>query len=148
MSVVSPDLYRRYGFPWLCKAVELANNYGVFVGVHMCGKCHAALPMLAEAGIHLLEPLESPPGGDVDLAEVKKEYGHRFCLKGNVNTFETLARGTPDKVKAEAHMCIQKAGGDGGFILSTGDQVPAETPEENMRALVEAAELYGRYGTS
>jgi uroporphyrinogen decarboxylase len=148
MSVVSPDLYRRYAFPFLCEAVESANAYGVFVGVHMCGRCQAALPMLAEAGIHLIEPLESPPGGDVDLAEVKEEYGRQVCLKGNVNTFETLARGTPDEVKTEAYTCIQKAGSDGGFILSTGDQVPAETPEENMLALIETAQLHGRYESS
>ena len=145
MSVVSPDLYRRYAFPFLCKAVELASSYDVFSGVHMCGKSHAALPILAETSIHLVEPLEAPPGGDVTLADVKRLFGDRFCLKGNVNTFETLARGRSEDVSSEARRCIQDAGPGGGFILSTGDQVSGDTPEENFVALIKAARLYGRY---
>ena len=147
MSVVSPDLYRRYALPFLRQAVDLARSYGVFTGVHMCGRCRAALPMLADSGVDLVEPLESPPGGDVTLAEVKKEHGHRFCLKGNVNTFDTLAKGTPDDVIAEARRCIADAGVSGGFILSTGDQVAGDTPEENFVALVRAAREHGVYET-
>ena len=58
-----------------------------------------------------------------------------LVLKGNVNTFNTLARGTPEMVIAEAQQCIRDAGRE-GFILSTGDQVAGDTPEENFRALI------------
>lgn len=145
MSVVSPDLYRRYALPWLRRVTELAHGYGVLTGVHMCGRSKAALPILAESGIDLLEPLESPPGGDVLLAEVKKQYGDRFVIKGNVNTFQTLAKGTPDDVVAEARKVIADAGEGGGLILSTGDQVSGDTPEENFVALIRTAQEYGVY---
>jgi len=148
MSVVSPTLYRRYALPWLLKVTELAKGYGVFTGVHMCGRSHAALPILAESGIDLLEPLESPPGGDVSLSDVKARYGDRFCIKGNVNTFQTLAKGTSEDVVAEARQCIQDAGSGGGFMLSTGDQTPVDTPEENFQALIETAKRYGVYDRS
>ena len=139
MSVVSPDLYRRYALPFLCEAIEILHRYGVLARVHMCGRSCAALDMLVEAGADVLEPLESDPGGDVTLRDVKEQYGDRICLKGNVNTFETLARGTPEQVYAAARQCIADAGEGGGFILSTGDQVPVDTPEENFRALIRAA---------
>lgn len=145
MSVVSPALYRRYAFPFLCEAVQIARSNGVLTGVHMCGRCGDALDMLAEAGVDMVEPLESPPGGDVSLAEVKRRYGARLCLKGNVNTFQTLARGTPEDVVAEARQCMVDAGDGGGFILSTGDQVPGDTPEANFVALISAARRYGVY---
>lgn len=138
MSVVSPTLYRRYAYPWLKKACELAGGYGVPTIVHMCGRCRAALDMLVDAGVTAVEPLESPPGGDVTLAEVRERYP-RLVLKGNVNTFGTLAQGTAEMVLAEARQCIRDAG-PLGFILSTGDQIPNDTPEENLRALVRAAE--------
>lgn len=145
MSVVSPDLYRRYALPFLSKATEITRSQGVYTGVHMCGRSRAALPMLADSGIDLIEPLEAVPGGDVMLADVKRDYGQRLILKGNVNTFETLARGTPEQVTAEARKCIADAAARGGFILSTGDQVPVDTPEANFRALIAAADTFGRY---
>jgi len=148
MSVVSPDLYRRYALPWLRRATDLARGYGVYTGVHMCGRSKAALPMLADSGIDLLEPLESPPGGDVQLAEVKRQYGDRFIIKGNVNTFQTLAQGTPEDVVAEARKVIADAGEGGGLILSTGDQVSGDTPEENFCALIETAREYGVYDSA
>jgi uroporphyrinogen decarboxylase len=111
----------------------------------MCGRSRAALPLLAESGIDLLEPLESAPGGDVVLAEVKNRYGGCFCLKGNVNTFHTLARSTPEEVETAARKVIEDAGENGGLILSTGDQTPGDTPEENFVALISSARRFGAY---
>ncbi len=139
MSVASPTLYRRYAYSWLKKACEIVSSHGIPSAVHMCGKCRAALDMLVDAGVTMIEPLESPPSGDVTLADVRQRYGPNLVLKGNVNTFSTLARGTPDAVIQEAQQCIRDAG-ELGFILSTGDQVSNDTPEENFRALVYAVE--------
>ena len=72
------------------KACDLGRRYGIPTIVHMCGKSCAALDMLGDAGVTAVEPLEGPPGGDVNLAEVRKRYP-QLVLKGNVNTFETLA---------------------------------------------------------
>jgi len=135
MSVASPRLYRRYAYPWLKRACEIVSSHGIPSAVHMCGKCRAALDMLVDAGVTMIEPLESPPSGDVTLAEVRRRYGSRLVLKGNVNTFNTLVRGTPEMVIAEARKCIRDAGQE-GFILSSGDQVAGDTPEENFRALL------------
>jgi uroporphyrinogen-III decarboxylase len=148
MSVINPTLYRRYALPWLQKATAIARSYGVFTGVHMCGKSRAALPILAESGIDLLEPIESPPGGDIDLRELKREYGQRFVLKGNVNTFETLARGTPEDVVREARGVLGALAEGGGLILSSGDQVGGDTPEANFIALIDAVRRYGVYDPS
>ena len=142
MSVVSPDLYRRFAFDWLCEAVDIARAHDVPTSVHMCGKCRDALDMLVDSGLDMIEPLERPPGGDVQLAEVRAKYGDRLCLKGNVNTFETLVRGTPEQIHEEARRCIRDGAGPDGswpFILSSGDQVGLNTPEENFRALIRAA---------
>lgn len=56
-----------------------------------------------------------------------------------------MLRGTPRQVMETARQAIDAAGAGGGFILSTGDQCGRDTPDENLRALVEAAHRYGRY---
>ena len=32
-----------------------------------------------------------------------------------------------------------------GFILSSGCEIPARTPRENIQALIDATHLYGRF---
>ncbi len=112
----------------------------------MCGKSNEMVEVFAkETELNMLEPLERPPGGNVSLKEVKQKYGSRLCLKGNVNTFITLAKGTPRDVEEEAKRCIEDAAEGGGFILGSGDQVPGDTPEQNFIAMIEAAKKYGKY---
>jgi len=43
-----------------------------------------------------------------------------------------------------ARAAIDAAAG-GRFILSTGDQCGRDTPDENLRAMIETARTYGRY---
>ncbi|OHD72824.1 MAG: hypothetical protein A2177_09205 [Spirochaetes bacterium RBG_13_68_11] len=138
MSVISPDIYRRYNLVFLERAVRIAGSHGVATAVHMCGRCSAALDMLVGAGVRMIEPLERAPGGDVTLADVRRRFGAKVCLKGNVNTFDTLSRGTPEAVYSEARKCIEEAGRT-AFILASGDQVPRETSLDNLKALAAAA---------
>jgi uroporphyrinogen-III decarboxylase len=56
-----------------------------------------------------------------------------------------LAAGTKDEVLGYCKELIQKVGVDGGFILSSGCSIPANAKIENVRALMESAEKWGRY---
>ncbi len=80
--------------------------------------------------------------GDCDLAEVKRLYGHKLSLMGNLHTTDLMLRGTAEQVKAAARKAIDDAGTGGGFILSTGDQCGRDTPDENIFALVEVCKTY------
>lgn len=146
LSVISPALYREYDLPFVKEVTRRCKQAGIVSHQHNCGRSRAIVDMnYAETDLDVQEPLERWPGGDVDLAEVKRLYGHKLCLKGNINTFDTLLRGTPAEVEAEARACIEAAAAGGGFWLSTGDQVGRDTPEENILAMIEAARKYGRY---
>ncbi|MFH1568554.1 MAG: uroporphyrinogen decarboxylase family protein, partial [Gemmatimonadota bacterium] len=79
------------------------------------------------------------------LAELKRLYGHRLTLKGNLHTTDVMLRGTAAQVAAASRAAIDAAGAGGRYILSTGDQCGRDTPDENLRAMVETARTYGRY---
>ena len=83
--------------------------------------------------------------GDCDLAEIKRLYGDRLALMGNLHTTDVMLRGTPEDVERAARQAIEDAAEGGGFILSTGDQCGRDTPDENIFRLIEAAKRYGRY---
>jgi uroporphyrinogen decarboxylase len=83
--------------------------------------------------------------GDCDLADLKRRYGGRLTLKGNLHTTDVMLRGTADDVVRESRAAIDAAAAGGRFVLSTGDQCGRDTPDENLLAMVETARTYGRY---
>jgi len=98
-----------------------------------------------ETDLTVIDPLEPPPMGDCDLAEIKRLYGEKIVLKGNLHTTDVMLRGSAADVAAASRQAIDAAAGGGRFILSTGDQCGRDTPDENIRAMIETARTYGEY---
>lgn len=146
LTLASPQLAMRYAIPAIKRWSQMAREAGVASMLHSCGKSRVLADMLVEhTEVDCLNPLEVPPMGDVDLAELKRVAGHRIALMGNLHTTELMLRGTPEQVYAASVRAIREAGGQGGYILSTGDQCGPNTPEDNIFAMVRAAEEHGRY---
>ncbi len=125
---------------------RLAAEVGIPTHVHSCGPEAELVRMAAEeTDLTIIDPLEIAPMGDCDLAQLKKRYGSKIVLKGNLHTTEVMLRGSVDDVQRASRQAIDDAGAGGGFILSTGDQCGRDTPDDNIRAMVETARSYGRY---
>lgn len=124
----------------------MATEAGFPTHIHSCGPEKELVKIMAEeTDLTVIDPLEVPPMGDCDLAELKKLYGGKIVLKGNLHTTEVMLKGSVDDVVAASKKAIDDAAEGGGFILSTGDQCGRDTPDENLRAMVETARTYGRY---
>ena len=89
--------------------------------------------------------LESLNKMGMNLKEAKKRYGHRMCLKGNINTTNFMLFATLEQIEEKCKQLIDDAGEGGGFILSTGDQCGRDTPDANLFKMVEVAKTYGKY---
>jgi uroporphyrinogen decarboxylase len=98
-----------------------------------------------ETDLSSINPLEVAPMGDCDLGEIKRRFGKKLGLMGNLHTTEVMLRGSVKDVRRESLKAIRAAGEGGGFILSTGDQCGRDTPDANIRAMVEVANEFGRY---
>jgi hypothetical protein len=146
LSLSSPRIYRKFDLPIIKSVSALCREQDIIAHQHTCGRSRMLVEInYNETDLNVMEPLERPPGGDVDLAEVKQRFGGKFCLKGNVNTYLTMLGGSAADVEKEAKACIDAAAAGGGFILSTGDQCGRDTPDENIFTLVEVAKSYGTY---
>ena len=146
LTLSNPELVKKFAIPTIKKICRMAKQAGVLTMLHSCGTTMAFLEMLVnETDLNCINPLEGPPMGDVDLAEVKKLYGSRISLMGNLQTTSVMLMGTPEDVEVAAKKAIDDAGKDGGFLLSTGDQCGRDTPPENIFKLVEVAKTYGKY---
>ncbi len=146
ITLQSPDLFKELSVPTIKEQTRMAKEAGIPTMLHSCGKEKALVEILAtESDLNCVNPLEVPPMGDCDLAELKRDFGKRFSFMGNIHTTEVMLYGTVDDVETTAKKCIDDAAAGGGFILSTGDQCGRDTPDENIRKLVEVAKSYGRY---
>jgi uroporphyrinogen-III decarboxylase len=82
--------------------------------------------------------------GKSDIFKAKEILGSRMCIMGDVPA-ELLVLGSKQEVLDYCRKLIEIVGKDGGFILSSGCSLPANAKAENIRALYEAAERWGRY---
>lgn len=141
-----PPIFRKLTLGWMQKVTRYAKENGILTHIHCCGTERALVEIAAqETDLTSIEPLEIPPMGDCNLKEIKLKYGHKLAFRGNLHTTEVMLFGTREKVESECKKAIDDAAAGGGFILSTGDQTPRDTPEENIFALQKIAETYGRY---
>lgn len=146
ITMASPSLAAKYAIPALKKWSKMAKDAGVPTMLHSCGKSRILADMLAgETDVGMLNPLEVPPMGDINLAEVKQTHGWRLAFMGNLHTIEVMLYGKPEDVRRESLKAMLNAGIGGGFILSTGDQCGRETPMENLQMMVKTAEEFGTY---
>lgn len=142
----TPDIFRELALPIVQQTTAMAKAHGLPTHVHSCGPEKALVKILAEeTDLTVIEPLEIAPMGDCDLKELKRLYGDKLVLKGNLHTTTVMLDGTPDDVRRAARQAIDDAAAGGGFILSSGDQCGRDTPDENLFAMVETARTYGKY---
>ena len=141
----SPKIIRELSLDGLKQLTKLCKENDLISHVHCCGFENILVKMCAEeTDLDVIEPLETPPQGDCDLGDLKKLYGKKLVLKGNIHTSEVMLSDVKNVEKA-AIKCIEDAKAGGGFILSTGDQCGRDTPHENIFKLVEVCEKYGKY---
>lgn len=96
------------------------------------GRTNAILPLYPEAGVHVAV-FDYP----VEPEEARKALPGT-CLLGNIKPF-LFMDASPEEMRAEASRLLKSFEDRGGFILSSGCEVPLETRPENLDALVAAA---------
>ncbi|UCE06019.1 MAG: hypothetical protein JSW07_20925 [bacterium] len=146
LSVSSPKLFRQFELPFIQQASTICRESGIVSHLHVCGRSMELVEIVAEeSDLASMEPLEEPPSGNVDLRELKRRFGKKLCLKGNINTTDFMLRASPHQIEEKCKKLIDDAADSGGFILSTGDQCGRDTPDANIFKMVEVAKTYGKY---
>jgi uroporphyrinogen decarboxylase len=139
------EIFRQLAFPAVKRIIDLATEAGLPTHIHSCGPERELVRVMAEeTNLTVIDPLETPPMGDCDLAELKRLWGRNLTLKGNLHTTEVMLMGSPEDVARASRKAIDDAAEGGRFILSTGDQCGRDTPDANLEAMIETARTYGR----
>ena len=90
----------------------------------------------------ILNPVQTS-AKDMDPKILKERYGDKLVFwGGGVDTQRTLPFGTPEEVRGEVKEHCRIFGKDGGFVFNTVHNIQADTPIENVAAMVEVIKTY------
>ena len=135
---VSAEVFREFALPYNQK---LRFHFDGRASLHMCGRTDHLLEIFRDdLKIDELQGF----GYQVDLDRIGEVMGGQVVLIGNVNPM-LVETGTPDQVREATRRIIEKLAPYRGLIIQDGNNIPPDAPLENINAMMEAAELYGRY---
>lgn len=142
--ILSPDVWRTWMKPRLARVIQSALdvNPDLFIHYHSDGYVEPIIPDLIEIGINVLNPVQPEC---MDPVKLKHQYGDRLAFWGTMGTQTTMPFGTPDEVRRVVKRMVETVGAGGGLVLAPTHTLEPEVPWENVVALVEAVEEYGRY---
>jgi len=142
--LVSPEMWIDFLGAGFESFIAIAKHYGLRVMHHTCGSVRPLVPLMIERGLDVLQSLQ-PEAADMDAGMLKQEFGKRLAFHGGISIQKTLPFGTPREVRDEVRDRIQALAPGGGYILCTAHNIQADTPVENVRALLDAYLEFGGY---
>jgi len=113
----SPQLLRKYLFPYIRELVMTFTSKGIPVIMHSDGRLHDVFEDMIGFGIDGYHPSERKSG--MSLKWAKENYGDKICLFGNVDSSKTLPYATPEEIEQEALQCIKDSSQGGGYIFGS-----------------------------
>jgi uroporphyrinogen decarboxylase len=140
--LVHPRILRAHVFPTYAAMNRLTQERGRLAVYHSDGALQEVVEDIIACGFHALNPIEPPA---MDITAIKRQYGSRLAIVGNIDLGYTLTRGTPDEVRAEVRQRIHDLAPGGGYAVASSNSVPEYVPLANFNAMREATFEYGRY---
>lgn len=134
-QVMSDELLEEFEFPYLERNVRIIRAKGIPVSFHCDGDNRKFFPRMIEMGIQCIQAID-PCGGRQDIFELKRLYGERVALHGNIDS-ELLVSGTPEAVRAATEKQARILGVGGGYIGSSSHDLNERMPMENIWAMIE-----------
>lgn len=134
----SPAVFRDLVLPRYRRVAEKITLPWI---LHSDGNILPFVDDLLGVGVIGLHPNEK---GAVDIREVKRTYGSRACVLGNVD-LNLLGMGGPERVEDEVRGLIRDLGPGGGYIVTSGNSLAGYLIPENVMALSRTVQKYGRY---
>ncbi|MFC1847268.1 uroporphyrinogen decarboxylase family protein [Chloroflexota bacterium] len=142
--LVSPKHLHQYFFPWLKKTGDICQGKNVPLIYHSDGNLMLIMDDIINSGVSALHPIQP---NAMDIIEVKKRYGGRLCLIGNID-MDIMTRKEPRDVEELVKKNLRNVAPGGGYIVGASNSVPEFIPLKNYNAMRETSLKYGKYPIS
>jgi MtaA/CmuA family methyltransferase len=128
-SLLGPDLYEEFAFPFHRRYIERIHEMGAMVRLHICGDSRPVLPLLSQLRPDIMDLDSIAP-----VADARRYGGPTQVLTGNIDPVRILKEGTPETVTAAIDQCFRDAGSR-AYLVAAGCEIPRGTPDANLFAL-------------
>jgi uroporphyrinogen decarboxylase len=131
-AVIPYQFFREFELSHLQRLFSALKDAGAAASwLHIAGPTGSILPFFPQCGAELanFDYCVSP-------LEAQQAIPHT-CLDGNIKSLSFVVA-TPDVIADESSRLLNAFGSRGGFILSSGCEIPPEAEPENVAAMVSA----------
>jgi uroporphyrinogen decarboxylase len=139
--MIMPEIFHEFVFPCYKKMADMCHESDRIFGMHTDGDITKLMGDLIDVGIDVLHPIDPTC---MDIQQVKKDFGDKICLAGNVSN-EMLQNAQPHEIEARVKELLREIAPGGGYLLSAGNSVPAWAEYENYKAMIDTGLKFGRY---
>ena len=142
-SIMSKEMWFEFEGPYVKRIAEFIHSKGSMVMIHNCGN-----GIYFDAQIEMMHPevisFLHIPADCESLEDIKDKYGSKTTLAGVISPAWLVSAKTAD-VEKECKRLIDIFGKDGGFILATGCEYPANLSLDHAKTICQVAKTYNPY---
>jgi uroporphyrinogen decarboxylase len=138
--MLSPEQFSEFSAIYIHHITTSFKYSGANFVYHTCGNTMHLVDKMARAGVQGVS-LDSHDTG-VDLPAVAARMPEDVVVIGNISPTTTMRFGTAEDVRRDVQDLLEKMSPYPNFVLSTGCDLPQETPLANIRAFVEAGRAW------
>jgi uroporphyrinogen decarboxylase len=144
--MISPKMYRAILKPVhadFISFIKARTRAKIFF--HSDGDVAPLIEDFIDIGVDILNPIQTSAGSMSDLASLKKRFGRNIVFCGGIDSHRILPFGSVAEVRQEVRRVMQILGPGGGCMIGAVHTVMNDVPPENVLAMVDAVEEFGRY---
>lgn len=142
-SIMSPEMWDEFEGVYIEELCDVVREHGGLVMLHNCGNGVYFEEQIKRMDPVLISYQHMPPDCE-DMKAVKEKYGSKITLMGHIEP-GWLVSATEDEVRAKCREQIDAYKKDGGYILATGCEYPANLDDTFAKIMAEEARTYGKY---
>jgi len=137
-TMFSPDMLKRWVFPWHKKIVEAIHTAGKPAILHSCGQLKDVMDDVIDDMKY--DAKHSFEDQITSVEEAYNLWGDRISILGGID-MDFLARRTPAEIKKRSKAILENGLNRGGYALGSGNSIPDYIPDENYQAMISTVNL-------
>lgn len=139
---ISPQMFSEFVTPYLTEVVGGMHDLGLKAILHSDGDLRKILDQLVSTGIDGYQSID--PQGNMDIAAVKKQYGDKLILMGNVRS-SAMQDSAPELIRESVRYAVENGKPGGRYIFSTSNCIFNGMPKENYHIMLDEYEKLAYY---